>query len=184
MVRATTLLLSLLVTSAAHAQPAASPRIKFTINDAWRFLPEDRFDADNVNHDDARWDVVDVPHTWNTSDPFDDAPGYRRGQSWYRKRLQLDPQLQGKRLFLYFEGVHQRADVYFNDRLVVRHKGGYSAFCVDVTKHARFPKAGPTTAAAEGQSKEADLAGQAAAAQAASNVIAVRADSSHQDDVP
>ena len=151
-VRLTLLCVSVAATVSASAQPtgpaaapAASPRIKMSLNDAWRFLPEDRFEAESPNHDDSNWQVVDVPHTWNAADPFDDAPGYRRGQGWYRKRLTLDPQLQGKRLFLYFEGVHQRADVYFNDRLVGRHKGGYSAFCFDVTKFARIPKETPTT---------------------------------------
>ena len=166
----------------AQTNAPAPPRIKMSLNDAWRFLPDDRFDAESPNHDDANWQLVDVPHTWNAHDPFDDAPGYRRGPAWYRKRLSLDPHLAGKRLFLYFEGVHQKADVYFNDRLVARHKGGYSAFCVDVTTLARFPRAG--TATSPTQSKEADLAGQAAAAQAATNVIAVRADGSHQDDIP
>jgi beta-galactosidase len=174
-----------LAAAAETTAPAAptSPRIKMTLNDGWRFLPEDRFDAESMSHDDAAWQPIDVPHTWNAHDPFDDAPGYRRGQSWYRKRLAIDPQLKGKRLFLYFEGVHQKADVYMNGRLVGRHKGGYSAFCFDVTKFVRFPQAvtQPTTGPA--QSKEADLAGQTAIMQAVTNVLAVRADSSEQDEI-
>lgn len=34
---------------------------------------------------------VDLPHTWNATDPTDSQPGYRRDASWYRKLLQLAP---------------------------------------------------------------------------------------------
>jgi beta-galactosidase len=159
-------LLVFVTTSSAFAQttaPAPAPagkRIKMTLNDAWKFLPEDRQEGENPNHDDSDWQIVDVPHTWNAFDPFDDAPGYRRGQSWYRKRVAIDPQLKGKRLFLYFEGVHQKADVFINNRLVGQHRGGYTAFSFDVTKHFRTdPK------------------------EARDNLLAVRADSSWQDDI-
>jgi beta-galactosidase len=130
-----------------------------SLNDAWRFIPEDRQDADNPGQDDSQWQVVDVPHTWNASDPFDDAPGYRRGQGWYRKRIAIDPQLKEKRIFVFFEGVHQKADVFVNNRLVGSHRGGYTALCYDVTKLISFKGENPT------------------------NLLAVRADGSWQSDI-
>lgn len=41
--------------------------------------------------------------------------------------------MQGKRLFLYFEGVNSVADVFVNHRSVGSHKGGYTAFCIEIT---------------------------------------------------
>ena len=42
--------------------------------------------------------------------------------------------LDGKhRLFLLFEGVNSVANVFINRRSVATHKGGYTAFCVEIT---------------------------------------------------
>ena len=41
--------------------------------------------------------------------------------------------MEGRRLFLYFEGVNSVADVYVNRRTAGSHKGGYTAFCIEIT---------------------------------------------------
>ena len=81
---------------------------------------------------------VKLPHTWNVTDPFDDAPSYSRGIGWYRKRIELDKKLRDKRLYLHFEGVNQVADVFVNGAFVGEHKGGYSAFTIDITDEVKF----------------------------------------------
>ena len=126
--------------NSAEASPISNPqgRIKYTLNDHWMFLPEGCADAYKADHDDSGWTVVDVPHTWNAYDPFDDKPGYIRGISWYRKNMYLSNELNGKQIFLYFEGVHQIADVYVNGKPAGRHKGGYTAFSFDVTGLIKF----------------------------------------------
>src|SRR5919198_3157821 len=114
--------------------------------------------AEAVAFDDSRWATVNLPHTWNAADTQDDEPGYRRGVGWYRKRLSLPPGLEGKRLFLYFEGANQVAEVFVNGRSVGRHRGGYTAFAFDITD---------AVGGAGGQ-----------------NLIAVRVDNSHDKDIP
>lgn len=104
---------------------------------------------------DVDWERVTLPHTWNVTDPFDDSPSYRRGVGWYRKRLVLDEKLRGKRINLHFEGVNQVAHVFVNGAFVGEHKGGYSAFTIDVTREVKF------------------------GAGANENVIAVQVDNSH-----
>lgn len=145
---------------AAQADALAAGRTRFTINDHWRFLPADQPEAAAADFDDAAWTLVEVPHTWNGTDFLDDEPGYRRGPSWYRKKLHLAPALKGKRLVLYFEGVHQLADVFVNGKNVGQHKGGYTAFACDITDKVTFGDAG------------------------AEAVVAVRADNSHNDSIP
>lgn len=140
--------------------PASTPRIKYTINENWRFLPEDLPDAEQPDCDDSAWKTVELPHTWNTEDPFDDQPGYRRGPSWYRRTLHLGPQLAGKRLFLHFEGAHQFAQVFVNGRPAGQHKGGYTAFTFEITDLVEFNDAG------------------------AAAVLAVRVDNSHDTSIP
>lgn len=124
---------------AAVAQPG--PRVRYTINEQWLFDGQ----------------LVNLPHTWNALDAFDKAKPYRRGVGTYRKTLTLPPQLRGKRVFLYFEGANQVADVYVNDRHAGQHIGGYTAFAFDVSDLISFDKA---------------------------NEIAVRVDNSHNPDIP
>ncbi|PAP76428.1 glycoside hydrolase family 2 protein [Rubrivirga marina] len=154
------LLLALLTAASASAQ-----RTQTSLNDAWRFWNADAPGAEAPAFDDGAWDRVDLPHTWNAEDAFDDEPGYRRGAGWYRRTLRLGPStsLRGAaeagtpgRRFLHFEGANQVADVWVNGQDVGGHVGGYTAFVLDVTDALR-----------EGE-----------------NVIAVRVDNSHNPDIP
>ena len=115
-----------------------SARITYTINDNWRFLPDNASEAEKKSKSDGNWEIVNFPHTWNAEDAFDDAPDYRRGTSWYRKTLSINPDLKGKRIYLYFEGANQTADVYVNEKLIGSHIGGYTAFAFDVTDAVKF----------------------------------------------
>jgi beta-galactosidase/beta-glucuronidase len=52
---------------------------------------------------------------------------------WYRREF-ASPQLRpDERLILRFEAVDYRATVWVNDKLAVRHEGGYTPFAADVT---------------------------------------------------
>ena len=139
----------------AAAEPG--PRVRFTIDEGWRYAPGPAEGAEAPGFDDRGWQAVDLPHTWNVEDAFDDSPDYRRGVGWYRKRLALDTALRGRRLFLYFEGANQVADVFVDGRPAGRHVGGYTAFAFDVTALVRFDRP---------------------------NVVAVRVNNSHDPDVP
>lgn len=113
-------------------------RIRYTIDDNWKFFPGDIPDSKKRDFQDSSWQKVSVPHTWNAEDAFDDEPGYRRGPGWYRRQLNVNSDLKGKRIFLYFEGANQTAEVYLNERFVGRHIGGYTAFVFDVTDFIEF----------------------------------------------
>jgi beta-galactosidase len=136
---------------------AASPRLRYTINDQWRYAPGPAERAHEPGFADEPWERVNVPHTWNAVDAFDKRSRYRRGIGWYRRSLTLDPALEGKRIFLYFEGANQVADVYVNGHHAGQHIGGYTAFAFDVTKLVTFDR--PST-------------------------IAVRVDNAHDPDIP
>lgn len=142
------------------ASQTAGRRVRLTLDDGWRFYPDDVKGGEGVGLDDSRWTPVKLPHTWNADDAFDDTPGYRRGVGWYRKRLSLDASLAGKRLFLYFEGANQVADVYINGKLAGEHKGGYTAFAFDITSLVKWGE------------------------EAAANLVAVRVDNSVSPDIP
>lgn len=115
-----------------------SQRISYTINENWKFLGEDAANGEKSGVIDEAWEKVNIPHTWNAKDAFDDKPDYRRGASWYRKDLQINSDLKNKRIFLYFEGANQVADVYVNERKAGQHIGGYTAFSFDITDFVKF----------------------------------------------
>ena len=71
------------------------------INSDWKFLP-DKYNLPGGIEDEERWIDVDIPHTWNDHDPFDDEDGYHRGICWYQKSIKLNEEWQGKKIFLYF----------------------------------------------------------------------------------
>src|SRR5690348_5733422 len=91
----------------AVSAPANSSRIKTSLDAGWRFMLGDPQNAAAPDLDDRAWQAVNVPHTWNVSDPFDDEPGYHRGPAWYRRQLNVGRELVGRRLFLYLEGANQ-----------------------------------------------------------------------------
>jgi beta-galactosidase len=85
-------------------------------------------------NDSVHWRRVDVPHNW------DAYGGYRRlkhgnlhGLAWYRRHFSMDDTGEGKRYFLFFEGVGSYATVWVNGRLVGTHAGGRTTFTLDIT---------------------------------------------------
>ncbi|MEZ5040611.1 MAG: glycoside hydrolase family 2 TIM barrel-domain containing protein [Saprospiraceae bacterium] len=112
-------------------------RINTTINSAWRFHKGGvNTSAKNVNTDD--WEIINLPHTWNAQDAFDETPGYYRGIGWYAKELTVPQTWEGKRVFLKFEGANQVADVYLNGALIGSHIGGYTGFGFDLSADLKY----------------------------------------------
>ena len=58
--------------------------------------------------------------------------GLTRG--WYRRQLTVDSSMQGKELYLVFEGAATLADVYVNGQHLGQHRGAYTRFVFDATK--------------------------------------------------
>jgi len=80
------------------------------------------------------WKKVNVPHNW------DDYYGYRRlqhgnlhGDAVYKKNFTIKQSNQGKRFFLFFEGVGSYATVILNGKPVGSHAGGRTTFTLDIT---------------------------------------------------
>lgn len=85
---------------------------------------------------DPNWTVQDqqviLPHTWNAR--YTEGTTYNRELMIYSRPLSISKEmLDGKRLFLHFEGVNSVADVFINRCTVGQHKGGYTAFCLEIT---------------------------------------------------
>lgn len=81
---------------------------------------------------------VTIPHTWNAYDMQVRYNDFLQGANYYRKHFTPDESLKGKRIYLRFEGVGSCAEVYVNHQMVGTHKGGYSAFVVEIGKELKW----------------------------------------------
>ncbi|RYY53161.1 MAG: glycoside hydrolase family 2, partial [Chitinophagaceae bacterium] len=116
---------SFLLLSSLHTSSQA--REKISISDGWLFAKGESGRIDTAT---LAWSPVSLPHSWNTTDVMDDAPGYYRGVGWYKRRLKIPDFKKGKSLGLYFDGANQLATVYIDGRRTMVHTGGYTGFYV------------------------------------------------------
>ncbi|MFD0835296.1 glycoside hydrolase family 2 TIM barrel-domain containing protein [Mariniflexile aquimaris] len=116
------------------------------INSGWQF-----------SEDKTHWETVNIPHTWNLFDAFDDEPGYRRGLGYYKKQVFIASEEKEKIHYLKFNAVNQEATVFINGQLIGNHKGGYTAFNFDISKFLNYD---------------------------AYNLIEVTVDNSHNENIP
>ena len=106
------------------------------LNEGWRFVRADvgvGADTAGGGESGGGWGPVTLPHSWN-DDPDQQAnPAYHRGGCWYRMDLHVPEVAAGRRAVVEFGAAGSVADVYVGDRHLGQHRGGYSAFRVDVT---------------------------------------------------
>lgn len=86
------------------------------INESWNFTKE------------GKTETVNLPHTWNGTDGQDGGNDYYRGTCIYEKKIQKKDMPEGDEVYIQFDGVNSSAKVYFNDKEIAVHHGGYSTF--------------------------------------------------------
>lgn len=100
-------------------------RLQIPFNERWSFEGQSVSGA-------SIQEVVSIPHSWNRSDAQEGIP-YYRGTGIYTKAFAASDAWQGRRVFIRFEGVNIRAQVVLNKQVIGEHKGGYAAFCYEIT---------------------------------------------------
>jgi beta-galactosidase len=103
------------------------------LDSGWKFKLGESTNAQTAGFDDSGWQAVSIPHNWGWQEAQQGRP-YYRGPGWYRRELDVKPQA-GKRYFLRFEAASLVADVYLNGKFVGEHRGGFGAFCFEITTH-------------------------------------------------
>lgn len=104
------------------------------LDDNWQF----HFAYDVRQKNDVR--PVTLPHTWNAQQTLNGVMNYTRDAAVYERKIAFAPAWKGKRFFLYFEGVNSFAQVLVNHHFVGEHKGGYTAFCLEITSYLQAGK--------------------------------------------
>ena len=110
---------------------ARAERTAISLNRDWSFRFSHQVDARATKK-------VSLPHTWNAQDALSGKIDYKRGIGNYERRLMVEPQWKGKRLWLRFEGANSVADVFVNGKHTGEHRGGYSAFVMEITDKVKY----------------------------------------------
>lgn len=143
--------LFLLLMIAGQTQAQVSFGHAEKLNKDWSFL---RIDAGwNIieqptmkekDFDDSRWRKVDLPHDWGVELPMSPDKGSCQGYlpggvAWYRRHLTIDDERwkkeDGKRYYIYFEGVYNYSEVYLNGQLLGKRPSGFASFLYDLTPY-------------------------------------------------
>lgn len=116
---------------------APAQRVNSTISSGWLFHKgEVEFNDSGPAYE--TWARVNLPHTWNTEDAFDEEDGFYKGPGWYAKVLSVPEEWEGKQVYIEFEGANQETEVYLNGNTVGTHVGGYTAFRFNLSSHLLF----------------------------------------------
>lgn len=109
-------------------------------NDGWLFQLSDVKDADKAVTADSTWRKLTLPHDWSIEGTYSpdlaSGTGYLPGGiGWYRKHFDVKNPNDGKKRYIYFEGVYNRSDVYLNGHLLGNRPSGYASFMYDMTPY-------------------------------------------------
>jgi len=119
------------------------------------------FGATKFDLDDSKWRELNVPHDFVMEGQYTRKAGegndmqaipemesidsrhfaggsLEGGVAWYRKSFDLPEELEGKRIYIHFDGVYRDSTLFLNEYLVGTHSGGYTSFFYDITDFVNF----------------------------------------------
>ncbi|WP_338733543.1 sugar-binding domain-containing protein [Mangrovimonas cancribranchiae] len=114
-----------------------------TINHSWKFSLDNVEKGESTDLNDSNWKTVNLPHDWSVkgqlSPTLASATGYLPGGiGWYRKHITIPSNRKGEKVYLYFEGVYNRSEVFINGHSVGKRPNGYISFMYDVTSFINY----------------------------------------------
>ena len=115
------------------------------INDDWFFTLKSAGDKPVTIFKDEVWQQIDLPHDWTVkgqlSPTLASATGYLPGGiGWYGKIVSIPQNRQNEKVYLYFEGVYNRSEVFINGHSLGKRPNGYVSFMYDATPYVQYGK--------------------------------------------
>lgn len=126
----------------SHASSPLSFGQEYDFNSGWKFsLDNDSTDCSSATFNDSAWRTLDLPHDWSIemlpSSSLNACTGFFPGGiGWYRKNFNAEL-TEGRSLYIYFEGVYNRSEIYLNGKLIGNRPNGYVSFYFDITPYLR-----------------------------------------------
>lgn len=111
-----------LMFSCSSEKTGTEPRTTENFGTGWEFTRDTSA---------AVWEKVNLPHTARIEPLV--VNDQWQGTAFYKKSFEL-PASKDKKVFLYFEGVMHKADVWINGKHLCHHEGGYLPFTVDASE--------------------------------------------------
>lgn len=139
---AAAILLSSLTALNSYASSPLSFGQESDFNSGWKFsLDNDSADCSPTGYDDGAWRTLDLPHDWSIemlpSPSLNACTGFFPGGiGWYRKHFNI-AKSQNRSLYIYFEGVYNRSEIYLNGQLIGNRPNGYVSFYFDITPYIK-----------------------------------------------
>jgi beta-galactosidase len=99
--------------------------------------------ANDLN--DGKWRTLNLPHDWSIEGEFSKSnpatpeggalPG---GIGWYRKSFTVPASSKGKMIYIDFDGVYQKSDVWINGHHLGFRPNGYISFRYELTPYLNY----------------------------------------------
>ncbi len=87
-----------------------------------------------IEYDFDKSGIINVPGDWNTQK---ENLFYYEGTVWYKKSFDYIKKKNSNRVFLYFDAVNYKAEVYLNGKKLGTHTGGFTPFNFEVTEYLK-----------------------------------------------
>ena len=134
-------LLLLIISLSVYSQ---NKRQKINFNGNWQTCNQEDLNPSqkSVPVDDSYsfrdWKTVTLPHTAKVEPLVIMEPWV--GISWYKKDFTAKRDWENRKVFIEFEAVMQKAEVWLNGKLLMTHTGGYLPFTVDISNEIKYNK--------------------------------------------
>ncbi|KAA1261108.1 Beta-galactosidase [Rubripirellula obstinata] len=132
-----------LLFSGLHA--IGSPRETDDFNFGWQFHLGEIKDANAAANDsDIDWQAIRLPHDWSIIESYQQentgaSTGFLPGGiGWYQKSFLLPESDRGKTIWVEFDGVYCKSEVWINGQRLGFRPSGYSSFSYDLTEFLNF----------------------------------------------
>ncbi|WP_299587215.1 beta-galactosidase GalB [Mucilaginibacter sp.] len=111
----------------------------------WHFHLGDVNDGEKASVKDANWRLLNLPHDWSIEGKFSkDNPASPEGGAlpggigWYRKTFTVPAASKNKLVYIDFDGVYQKSDVWINGHHLGFRPNGYISFRYELTPYLNF----------------------------------------------
>ncbi|MEO6977725.1 MAG: beta-galactosidase GalB [Mucilaginibacter sp.] len=111
----------------------------------WHFHLGNVDNGEKASLNDAGWRTLNLPHDWSIEGKFSkDNPATPEGGAlpggigWYRKTFTVPAASKNKLVYIDFDGVYQKSDVWINGHHLGFRPNGYISFRYELTPYLNF----------------------------------------------
>jgi beta-galactosidase len=117
-----------------------NPREIIPFGEGWHFWLGDDQSANQINFDDSKWQILNVPHDWSIEGSINPPPTgdknsgfFIHGIGWYRKSFTSPPDTL-KKVVIEFDAVYMNSEVWINGQFLGQKPYGFIGFRYDLTE--------------------------------------------------